>query len=265
MRIVRGVIIAACIAAIAFGVWKLYSMQAEYARGEKTYEKLEEYVSLPASSPAAKPAEKPKESKEPKAENTEAAEEDSIFPAVDFDTLKGINPDVIGWLYCDGTAINYPVVHRNDNDFYLTHMFDLTANSSGAIFLDKRNHGDFMDSNNIIYGHNMKNGSMFADLVRFKMQEFYEMHPQLLFMTPDRNYTIDVFAALVTDEWDKIWQIDFADDAEFQAWLKNYIGRSDIRSEISPTADDHVVTLSTCSYEYDGARYVVMGILKEAE
>lgn len=265
MKILRGMIVAVCLGIIAFSAWKLYSIRSGYRQGEQTYEALEVYVSVPAPA-AQKPdrnTQKPSQSEsEAPTEETEPAEVID-FPVVDFDALREINSSVMGWLYCEGTNINYPVVQGPDNEYYLNHLFDKTPNGTGAIYLSSDNKPGLTDRNNIIFGHNMKNGSMFAGLFGFKDQSFALEHPRFLLVTPNANYTMDVFAGVVMGEWDNVWQTIFADDEEMEVWLQNIQSRSRIVTDVVPTAKDTILTLSTCSYEYENARFVVLGVLKE--
>lgn len=265
MRKVRGVIIVICIAVMCFGGWKIYSIRSEYSQGEQTYESLEAYVSAPESREESVQIQYAKEPETmPELTPEKEPEEEKIeFPSVDFDSLRKINPEIVGWICCENTVINYPVAQGTDNDYYLDHLFDGTPNGSGSIFMDKRNRADFSDPNIVIYGHNMRNGRMFADLVNYETQSFYEEHPRFLLMTPEKNYAVEIFAAMVVNEQDKVWQTDFSGAEEFEMWLKNNVSQSRISTGITPCAADQVVTLSTCSYEYQNARFVVMGILRE--
>ena len=93
-------------------------------------------------------------------------------PQVDFNGLKAINPEVIGWIQIEGTSISYPIMKGKDNDYYLKHTFEGNYNAAGSIFIDYTNNSNFEDCNTIIYGHNMKNGSMFGLLRKhFKDRE----------------------------------------------------------------------------------------------
>lgn len=260
MKILRTLLVTVCLGLIAFGCWKIYTIQSGYRQGEQAYEKLEEFVVIPSAS-TAPPAQTESAPTEPEA--LPAPMEEIIdFPVVDFQSLQTVNPDVVGWIYCEDTAINYPVVQGADNDYYLDHLFDNTPNGSGAIFLDSRNSRDFSDTNSILFGHNMKNGAMFAGLSDFKVQSFYEEHPRFLFVTPEKHYVVEIFAGVVVTEWDPVWQIDFADDEELEQWLENLAAKSEIETGLLPDVTEQILTLSTCSYEYDDARFVVLGILK---
>ena len=100
-------------------------------------------------------------------------------PEPDYDVLRLENSEFYAWLYSEGTVINYPVTRGEDNRYYLNHLFNKKRNSMGTLFVDAGNAPDFADRNTIIYGHHMKNGSMFASLVGYKKQSYYDEHPDL--------------------------------------------------------------------------------------
>ena len=180
---------------------------------------------------------------------------------IDFAALTAINPDVIGWIVIDGTNIDYPIVQGSDNDAYLHKTFSGERNSSGSIFLDCRNAPDFSDRNSIIYGHKMKNGSMFAGLTQYKEQGFYEQHPAFTIYTPDAEYRCEVFAAYVTSGVSEAYTLDFNGDVDFAEYINDAVSRSLVQTGVAPTAKDRIVTLSTCDYTYDNARMVVQARL----
>ena len=107
----------------------------------------------------------------------------------------------------------------------------------------------------------MKNGTMFTGIDKYKKQEFFDEHPVALLITPDKNYKVDFFAGYVAAPQDDAWEIGFT-EAEFEVWLQNAADRSCFTSEIAPIASDRILTLSTCSYEFDDARFVLVGALR---
>lgn len=202
---------------------------------------------------------------EPTTEPTQEPEDAIVWPVVDFESLLEINSDVIGWIYIEGTNINYPVVQGEDNDYYLYRLFDGTYNSSGSIFMDYRNHEDFLDPNTVLHGHHMRNDSMFANITEYKNQSYYDAHPYALLLTPDGNYKLEFFAGYVTGLDSIAWKMRFSSDRDFAAWLDQTIGESCFSSDVVPTAQDRLVTLSTCTYEFENARFVLVGVLRPAE
>lgn len=191
------------------------------------------------------------------AENTPKGDPEIID--VDFESLYDLNEDVIAWIYCANTKINYPIVQSSNNDYYLYRLLDGTSNSNGSIFMDYRNAADFSDDNTLIYGHNMQTGAMFGNLMNYKRQSFYEEHPYIYIITPDQTYRLDLFAGCVVDSISDVYSKTLS-----EGQIREMIANSTFNSKISyPT--HNIVTLSTCTYEYDDARYVVLGELVPVE
>jgi len=182
---------------------------------------------------------------------------------IDFESLSKINPDIVGWIGFEGLEIDYPVVQTKDNEFYLNHLFSLEKNKLGAIFVDYRNKSDFSDRNTIIYGHNMKNGSMFSSLTNYKSQEYYDANPDILFVTKDKKYRVDFFAGLVVDGSYESVRYDFSDEDDFNQYINSLKDMSTFKSIVNVEAEDRIVSLVTCSYEYNNARYALYGKLVE--
>ena len=127
--------------------------------------------------------------------------------------------------------------------------------------MDTRNPIDLSDVHNIIYGHHMKNGSMFAALKGYKKQDFFDSHKEGYLITEDAVYRIDFFAGHVANVEEDAWQLDFSDSEEFDNWVKNQKNLSAFKSDVEPKYGDKIFTLSTCSYEFDDARFVLSGKL----
>ena len=251
-----------------FSGYRVYTILTEYRVGEESAQALQQYVTLqpeapqtvtdiqkvPATSGESAAAPLPEESPEP----TEPAEPDPNYPLVDFAALKEINPDVLGWIYIEGTTINYPIVQGADNDYYLSRLVDGTSNKAGSIFLDYRNTPDFSDYHTVIYGHNMKNGTMFADITEYKKEAFLEAHPVGKIMTPRGNFQIEIIGGYVADLRDPAWELHFETDEDRLEWLRDAMKRSTVGGDYVPVGGEQIITLSTCSYEFDDARFVVI-------
>lgn len=186
--------------------------------------------------------------------NTEGTNEFSV----DFEYLKSQNKDIVAWIYSEGTPINYPVVQGKDNDYYLRRLINGKYNQSGTLFVDYKNKGDFSDLNTIIYGHNMKNDSMFGTIINYKKQEYFDSHKEIDLFTENANYKIKLYAGLTIDGNSNLYNITNS-NKEFIK-LKD---KSDFKSDVIPNEDDKIVMLSTCSYDYELARYVLLGVLEE--
>lgn len=188
-----------CLALMCFGLWRLLGLMTERGAARESYEALDIYVeALPSADAPAEPSTQP-------APTHEAAEPYQV----DFEALARINPDVAAWLILEGTALSYPVVQGQDNEYYLDRLFDGSYNASGCLFLDSRCEARFASPNSIVYGHHMKDGSMFAALDGYKEQEFYEAHPSLLLLTPGGDYEAQVFSAYVAPTDAAAWRLDF--------------------------------------------------------
>ena len=175
---------------------------------------------------------------------------------VNFSQLCADYPDVVGYIYSANTAIQQPIQHGKGNDYYLTHDLKGNTNNNGSIFVEEVNSGSFSDGNTIIYGHNMKTGMMFAGLRNYHTDKsYYAAHPYMYIYTPAQNYRLDLYAGFVCDHDDEIYST-----ALTQGQLEAMAAKSDFKSTIG-TPTGKTVTLSTCSYEYNDARYVVIGSL----
>lgn len=180
---------------------------------------------------------------------------------VDFSGLKEVNEDIIGWLYCEGTAINYPVLQGEDNDQYLRSSYDGSYNAAGSIFVEASNRENFQDSNTIIYGHHMKNGSMFAALDKWADQEFYEAHPVMWLLTPDQDYRIDLFSGYTTSAYSQTYTIFTGPGKELDDYLVKCAEQSNFQADVELDGQARYVLLSTCAYVFDDARNVLHGRL----
>lgn len=243
----------------------------EYMGGSTVYNDLEKYVILPDEQEDLPMEEEGQAVDFAQAGQEEKPEQEAgpqivhygRCPQVDLASLRTMNNDLVGWIYGPGTKINYPVVQGEDNSFYLTHMFDGKENKCGSIFMDSLNNTDFSNANSILHGHHMKNGSMFASLAQYENQEYYDSHPVLWLVTQEKSYLVEIFTGFVTDVDSDVWQIEFATQEEYKSWLGRMKEASMFGCDVVPGAEDRILTLATCSYKYDDARFIVMGILRE--
>ena len=186
---------------LAAGVW-IYQIISEYQTAEREYEQLQEYVKV------EKNTRDPENTKPNVAEDDKEGEKQEETVTVDFASLQAINPDIVAWLRIPG-VLEYPVVRGEDNSYYLNHTVQKTYNIAGSIFLDYRNERDFSDSKNIIYGHNMKDGSMFHVLRNYQDIDFFQEHTNMEVYLPDGrslNYKITACEQVPADS--EIYQIE---------------------------------------------------------
>jgi sortase B len=230
-KTIRSIILIVAVGMMAFSAYKLAGVHLEYAAGSKLYKDYSNhYVKIDV-----------KEEKAP--------------VSVDFNSLLAKNEDIVCWIYSADTPINYPVVQSKDNSYYLRRLLDGSYNIAGTIFMDYRNSPDFTDPNTIIYGHNMKNDSMFGTLKNYKNQEYYNKHPVVYLITPRQAYKVELIAGYVTDDASNIYNIPQTNEALFTEITK----KSTFAANTSFQEGDRLLTLSTCSSESDSARFVLVG------
>ncbi|KAL1110006.1 hypothetical protein AAG570_014012 [Ranatra chinensis] len=210
-------------------------------RGIDLYKSLESYVYEPENQKQG--------NKDKKAKKTKPDEEEDLV--VDFNSLKKINPEIVGWLTCKGTPISYPVVHTNNNDFYLDHLFNKKKNPSGCLFVDANNSYGWVDKNTIIYGHNMLDGSMFSTLERYNSSGYYQQYPEFELLTPEKNYKIEVFSGYYVPADGAAWNMYFPTDESFESWVSDSKAQSAFSSNVTLAPADQVITFSTCLNSLD--------------
>lgn len=175
---------------------------------------------------------------------------DTIRPG--FYPLLEQNEDVVGWIKISGTQIDYPILQAEDNFFYLTRNFYYEESRAGSIYMDYRNNIRLTDERNVIvYGHRMKDGSMFQQLTKYLDKEFFDTHRKIQFDTLYESYEAEVFAVYNTLTDFNYIQTEFTDDAEFAELLEQIKAKSKFKSDVEVTTDDIILTLSTCDYQLD--------------
>ena len=176
---------------------------------------------------------------------------------IDFDALSKINPDVIGWLYYKDTVIDYPVVQGENNEVYLSMLFDRTWGGCGTLFADCATEAPFRQFNTIVYGHHMKDGTMFACLKELKDPEYCAKHPKLQLSTPEGEFDLEIWAFLNEPSDSKIYMTNMTAEEDKQDYLDLIEQLADYTTDVSVSTDDRLVMLSTCAYEYENARYII--------
>lgn len=187
---------------------------------------------------------------------------------INFDFLRGENEDIIGWIMVDGTMIDYPVLYDTTyNLYYLSHNYEGTSTGYGSIFVLGENSSDFSDFNTVVYGHNMLDGRMFAQLHKFRDKTFFDSHGQIVIYTPDRQLTYQVFAAYRRDNLDIIANNDFSTEELREQYIESIYAQTELalfNPAYEVTASDRIITLSTCIGNA-AYRYVVQGVLVSEE
>lgn len=242
-RKIQLVIFILCICIFGISAFKLYDIHHNYEKGDAVYRTIEAEVVTVLPTEKPDPKKKKKEKKDP-------------MISVDFKTLKQKNEDIIGWLYIPNSSISYPLLHGEDNETYLHQTYDKKSGFFGSIFIDYRNHTNLQDAHTIIYGHNMKNGSMFGTLKRYSDKSFYKEHKNIYIYTEQGIHQYKVFSYHVADAKGRIYTTSFEDKEEFSEYLKLAKQSSQIDTGVDVTTSDKTITLSTCTSN-ESSRFVV--------
>lgn len=232
-----------------------------YKRASDNYEQLAAAARAAAPAAPTVPATQPPDDAPP-------AETEPPLPTVEipinFDYLRGENTDIIGWIVVDGTLIDYPILYDTTyNYYYLDHNYEGTATGYGSIFVLGENANDFTDFNTVVYGHNMLDGRMFAQLHRFRDKSFFDSHGQIIVYTPERQLTYQVFAAYRRDNLNITVNTDFSTKELIDQYIESVYAQTDL-ALFNPAYDvsssDRIITLSTCIGN-PAYRFVVQGVL----
>ncbi len=254
---ILNIIMVVAILVFCFSGYQLYQQTKDYRTGGKEYEQVaEEAISI-----VEEPEENAQEETQEKIKEKKKMIDKTSF-RVDFEKLRAINKEVVGWIRFDEPEIiSYPLVQAEDNDKYLTATFEGNTNKVGAIFLDRVNASDFEDENTFIYGHNMKNGSMFGRLRKYKQESFYKQYPYFYIYTPEgKVYTYQIFSVEVTNDTSKSFQKEFVDNEDYRTYLEYLKGKSLFKTGVEVTVDSKMVSLSTCTNVTEEQRLIVHGV-----
>lgn len=186
---------------------------------------------------------------------------------IDFASLQADNPHTVAWIEVPGTVINYAVMQSGNDvpeNFYLDHGEDRKYKYAGSIYIQQMNRADFGSPNTVIYGHNMKNGSMFAALHKFRNKDFFDENQYIYVYTPGHVLTYRIYSAYVYDNRHILNSFDFTDEDDYQAYLDQSLNpksmTKQVREGVKVTTDDRIITLSTCTSN-NRERYLLQGVL----
>ena len=181
--------------------------------------------------------------------------------------LKKENPDIVGWIEIEGTNISYPVMQGVDNEYYLNHNYKNEKTANGSIFLNKNCDLNLPSTNLLIYGHNMKNGEMFTDLIKYASETYYKNHPTIRFTTNKEDEEYEIFAVFKSKVFYKsdtnVFRyynfINAENEEEYNTFVENAKSISLYDTNITPNYKESLITLITCSYHVEDGRFVVIG------
>lgn len=247
-RLIAALLLTAVASVSAYNLLKEFYVSA---KGRSYYSSINEATERRDNNPAASPR------------VFSNGDQEIWSPYVDFAALSEKMPDIVAWVKIEGTTIDFPVVRGTDNDFYLSHLPDGESNKMGSIFMDYRNTVDFSDINTVIYGHNMNNYEMFGLLEHYKEQAFFEEHPIIEIYTPEADYRAELLAGYVFSGSNQTLPFKFKSDES----LLEYISEAKLKSVFDSGAQiesgDRILTVITCTYNYNNARLVFAARLED--
>ena len=226
-KIILYILMLGFVTMFIFSGYKIFEYIKNSKENEKIVEKISEYITTNIS------------------ENNNERDEVNV----NFNLLKEKNSDTIGYLKVNGTEVENVVVQAKDNDYYLTHNFEKNNNSAGWIFADYRNKFDGTDKNIIIYGHNMRNNTMFGTLKNILKKEWQENenNKKITFITENESCTYEVFSVYEIQAEDYYTTVYFKDDENFQEFIEKIKSRSKKDFNVNVTNENQILTLSTCA------------------
>lgn len=180
-------------------------------------------------------------------------------PNMSIRLLQEQYPDVVGWITVPGTRVDYPIMQAEDNDYYLHRKPDGSYLYAGTPFMDCRNRPDLSDRNTIIYGHHMKNGTMFGSLVSFKDRTFFEAHDSFYVFLPDRTVRAKIVACLVVEVNEAAYAYEIEPVPEYPSLLAD---DSRLLRPFTAGETDRYITISTCDYEFENCRVLIIGLVE---
>ena len=238
----------------------IYRMYADERKSTESFESLVELVSDVPSETVTITAEN-------EADETQTFTEPKKIPPQDkYGAVHEQNGDFIGWITIDGTNINYPVMQtKDDPDFYLKHDFDKSYSEYGVPYL-QWDCDALTSDNHVVYGHYMKNGTMFSDLERYADESFYRSHRYICFDTLSDYGTYEIISVFrttaYTDDGFKYYNfVDAEDTADFNSFVEKCKELSMYDTEVTAEYGDKLLTLSTCEYTRTNGRLVVVAKL----
>ncbi len=251
-------VVCAVVVIVCAGILGVHFYKQNKAKQE--YQELQQKVKIEEESPVVTQKEEPEIPQEQ--QDVEAGK------TIDFETLWQTNKDIYAWIEIPETSVDYPVAqHAEDDAYYLNHTIEYREGRPGSIYSEKISKTDFSEFIHIMYGHNMKNGTMFADLHKFEDAEFFRENDTIYIYTPEHTYVYRIFAAVVVGDEHIMYSYDFTSASGKQEYLdslySNEDSRSRIRSDVEVTVVDQILVLSTCVLNETDKRYLVNAVLTE--
>ena len=231
-KVIRYILLTVCVCVFCYSAYNLINIYLNYKKIDDDYGELAKTY-------------------------TEEKEEKESYLQINWDELLQRNKDVKAWIQIPNTNVNYPVLQGETNDTYIHSDIDHNELSAGSIFIASENEDPFNDFNTVIYGHNMKNGSMFGKLKQMYESEKYKDSKYLWICTPNGKYRYEIFSMQYAKVSSDVYTLFSAHDEQFEAYVKKMAKQSKVDMKaLGLGKDDYVVTLSTCTSD-ESVRFVV--------
>ncbi|SDC34771.1 sortase B [Terribacillus halophilus] len=227
MSWIQKIVLLACLAVFLFSLIKLGGIGFEYVQSEQVMKEIQEQY------------------KDSVQESNAVTSKYPVRPQ--FQSLLHTNPNIVGWLSIENTKIDYPILQSSDNSHYLNRNYKEDKSKSGSIFMDFRNDAESLDRQTIIYGHQMKDGSMFGQLDRFLDEDFFSQNKEFQFDTVAESYKVEIFSVYVTTTDFNYIETDFSTDEAYMDYVDVIKEKSKIPTDMEVTKKDNIITLSTCN------------------
>ena len=215
--------------------------KADPEETQESYEKLKEQVAVDADDP--------------------------MFRKIDFAAAQAMNPDVYAWIWIPGTNIDYPILQSETEDdaYYLNHTIEKKEGLPGTIYTEKYNGKNFSSPVTVVYGHNMKNGSMFADLHKYEDKAFFDANPYVYIYMPEKTLKYHVFSATPFDDRYLLGSYNFSAETEFEEYLDELRSsiNGNVNMDVNVSQQTGIMTLSTCIADSANERFLVNATLEQ--
>lgn len=268
-KIIRIILISLLSAVFVVSAGMVISYQTEH---QKTIDDAEEAARLAGLNPGTRPrpqetagvTREPPEVTEPSAEEPPEEplpEEVLDLTGIELEALREVNGDVVGWISIPGTIVSYPLIQGEDNQYYLRRNWKKESRNAGCIFLEAKVSPDLTDFHTIIYGHLMRDETMFGVLKYYRGMDYWREHPSIYIVLNDGIYRYDIFAAHETPLISIVFRLDIEENHLEEEFIQFCKDSSVLDTELTPEAGDRILTLSTCTGNGYSSRWVVHGVL----
>ena len=262
----RFVYILVCLGILFVSLVQIGRHYIDYYKAKNTYQQAENEFGLSSDAGVLLPSKEPVASVEDTGQPEETTEEETdplllsaldYFKDSDFNTLQEINPEIIAWIVIPDPEISYPVCKGSDNQYYLEHTFDKKYSRVGAIFADYRIKEPFAEKNTVLYGHHMRDKSMFAKLMNFQTKEVWENNRYVYICTPEEVLVYEIYSAFKGDPMGLSYHIGMTTEEDIQAYIDYTLSCANYKTKIPLSTEDRFLTLSTCTGSGHSQRMIV--------